>query len=91
MEAQMMEFGGLNMMSPFNNNNNNINGEYSFPLSSPDGGADDYEMEEYNNKLLYDIHGKMCVFEEKFKELDQRFNNVESELKEIKKCVTCKN
>ena len=33
----------------------------------------------------------MCVFEEKFKELDQRFNNVESELKEIKKCVTCKN
>ena len=24
--------------------------------------------EEYTNKLLYDIHGKMCVFEEKFNE-----------------------
>ena len=49
------------------------------------------KKEEYNNKLLYDIHGKMCVFEEKFKEIDQRFNNVESELKEIKKYVCLKN
>ena len=48
------------------------------------------KKEEYNNKLLYDIHGKMCVFEEKFNEIDGRFNNVESELKEIKKYV-CSN
>ena len=41
------------------------------------------KKEEYNNKLLFDIHGKMCVFEEKFKD-------IEDDLKEIKKCVTCK-
>ena len=45
------------------------------------------KKEEYNNKLLFDIHGKMCVFEEKFNEIDGRFNNVESDLKEIKKYV----
>ena len=39
------------------------------------------KKDEYNNKLLYDIHGKMCVFEEKFKE-------IEEDLKEIKLCVT---
>ena len=38
------------------------------------------KKDEYNNKLLYDIHGKMCVFEEKFKE-------IEEDLKEIKLCV----
>ena len=38
------------------------------------------KKDEYNNKLLYDIHGKMCVFEEKFKE-------IEGDLKEIKLCV----
>ena len=41
------------------------------------------KKEEYNNKLLYEIHGKMCVFEEKFKD-------IEDDLKEIKKCVLCK-
>lgn len=46
--------------------------------------------DEYNNKILSDIHAKMCVFDERFKEIDQRFNNVESELKEIK-TIICKN
>ena len=46
--------------------------------------------DEYNNKILSDIHAKMCVFDERFKEIDQRFNNVESELKEIKSII-CKN
>ena len=41
------------------------------------------KKEEYNNKLLYDIHGKVCKFEGKF-------NDIEKELKEIKDYVKCK-
>ena len=47
--------------------------------------------DEYNNKILSDIHAKMCVFDERFKDIDQRFNNVESELKEIKSIICNKN
>ena len=46
--------------------------------------------DEYNNKILSDIHAKMCVFDERFKEIDQRFNNVENELKEIKTIICSK-
>ena len=66
-------------------------GSHSEKLGSPGLKVSALETkEEYTNKLLYDIHGKMCVFEEKFNEIDGRFNHVESELKEIKKYV-CSN
>lgn len=45
------------------------------------------QKDDYNNKILSDIHAKMCVFDERFKEIDVRFNNVESELKEIKSII----
>ena len=48
------------------------------------------KKDEYSNKLLYDIHGKICKFEEKFNDMDDRFKNIEDDLKEIKNCVKCK-
>ena len=48
------------------------------------------KKDEYSNKLLYEIHGKICKFEEKFNDIDDRFKNIEVDLKEIKNCVKCK-
>jgi len=48
------------------------------------------KKDEYNNKLLYEIHGKICKFEGKFNDIDERFKNIEVDLKEIKNCVKCK-
>tara|TARA_B110000483_G_C17866641_1_gene416278 strand:+ start:330 stop:605 length:276 start_codon:yes stop_codon:yes gene_type:complete len=48
------------------------------------------KKDEYSNKLLYDIHGKICKFESKFNDIDDRFKNIDGDLKEIKNCVKCK-
>ena len=38
------------------------------------------EKEKNNNKILCDMFGKICVFEEKFKEIDNNIKDIKNHL-----------